>query len=97
MCQLPANTSYGLVDLLTEPAWLGFDAELGDCARCHGYPAVHVGGDEANYYRERAAVEAIRASEAVHPAARQAHFEMMALYRRRALGERDRSDAFGVP
>jgi hypothetical protein len=58
---------------------------------------VRVRDDEANYYRERAEVEAMRAGEAIHPAARHAHFEMMALYRRRALGEHDRSDALGVP
>jgi hypothetical protein len=91
MCQIPANTACGLVDLLTEPAWLDFDAEVGDCVRCHRYPAasVHVRAEEANYYHERAEAEAIRASEAVHPAARHAHFEMMALYRRRALAALD--------
>jgi hypothetical protein len=45
---------------------------------------VRVRDDEANYYRERTEVEAVRASEAIHPAARRAHFEMMTLYRRRA-------------
>ncbi|MEA3063658.1 MAG: hypothetical protein QOJ27_86 [Sphingomonadales bacterium] len=86
MSEIPANTSFGLVDLLTEPAWLDFDAVLGDCVRCHCYTAetVRVRDDEANYYRERAEVEAMRASEAIHPTARRAHFEMMALYRRRA-------------
>lgn len=88
MFQIPANSSCGLVDLLTEPAWLDFDAGLGDCVRCHCHPpgSVHVHAGEANYYRERAEVEALRASEAAHPAARTAHFEMMALYRRRACG-----------
>jgi hypothetical protein len=41
--------------------------------------------DEADYCRARAAVEAGRADEAAHPAARAAHREMAWLYRERAL------------
>lgn len=44
--------------------------------------------EEADYCATRAEVEARRAAEATHPAARDAHLEMAALYRKRALAAR---------
>lgn len=44
--------------------------------------------DDAAYFQARAEVEAVRAEEAAHPAARAAHLEMAELYRRRALAGR---------
>lgn len=41
--------------------------------------------DEAEYCRARAEVEILRAREAAHPAAREAHLQMAMLYRQRAL------------
>lgn len=52
---------------------------------------------DADYCRARAEVEAIRAEEAAHPAARDAHLEMAALYRQRACGSPDRGPSgFGL-
>jgi hypothetical protein len=48
---------------------------------------------EPDYCRARAEAEAIRATEATHPAARAAHLEMAARYRERALAARQ----LGIP
>jgi hypothetical protein len=48
--------------------------------------------DEAAYCRARAEVETERAREAAHPAARNAHIELAALYQQRALVARQVED-----
>lgn len=48
-------------------------------------PSKHGADDETDYCLARAEVEVLRAYEATHPAARDAHMEMAALYCARAL------------
>jgi len=53
--------------------------------------------DEAHYCLARAAVEARRAEEATHPAARRVHAQMAALYRQRAVGaQKDDGEIYGL-
>jgi hypothetical protein len=61
------------------PARAGRDPEL-----IEG-PSKQRADDETDYCLERAEVEVLRAGEATHPAARDAHMEMAALYCARAL------------
>jgi hypothetical protein len=55
-------------------------------------PIETVGQDEAAYCRARAEIETQRAGEAAHPAARDAHLEMAALYQQRTLAARQVED-----
>jgi hypothetical protein len=86
----------GLVDPVTEPVWVEFAGGLTHIARRgRDEPDAlgeRVGDEEADYCRARAEAEAKRADEAVHPAARQAHLEMAALYHGRALATRQVDD-----
>lgn len=87
---------HGPVDPMMEPAWVEFAGGLTHIVRSsHGEPDVVgelVGDDEADYCRARAEAEARRADEATHPAARDAHLEMAALYHGRALATRQVDD-----
>lgn len=57
--------------------------------------AGHVEADiaEADYCRARAAAETEHAAAAVHPAARDAHLTLAALYEQRALAAGEADDA----
>jgi hypothetical protein len=59
----------------------------------HEFPLRSAEDDEVGYCLARAAVEARWADEAAHPAARRAHLELVALYRRRALESRQAQSA----
>ena len=51
----------------------------------HEFPPRRAADDEAGYCLARAEAEAQWAGEATHPAARRAHLQLVAIYRRRAL------------
>lgn len=78
----------GTMNLVTEPGWVEFAGGLTVISRRRGVTdakAEQAGDDDADYYRARAEVEARRAEEATHPAARDAHLELAGLYHQRAL------------
>jgi hypothetical protein len=54
----------------------------------HEFPSRRAAEDEAGYCLARADAEARWAGEAIHPAARRAHLQLVAIYRRRALDAR---------
>jgi hypothetical protein len=62
------------------------DARLAN--EVHEFPSRRLADDEAAYCLSRAESQARWASEATHPAARRAHLQLVAIYRRRALDAR---------
>lgn len=78
-----------VVDGAVAPAWreiTGVRMHIIGCSPDEpGTAPERSGADEVDYCWSRARVEARRASEAVHPAARNAHLRMAVLYRQRAL------------
>jgi hypothetical protein len=59
----------------------------------HEFPSRRAAEDEAGYCLARAEAEARWAGEATHPAARRAHLQLVAIYRRRALDARQAQTA----
>jgi hypothetical protein len=79
-----------VIDPAAEPAaWTEIAGGLTRIIQCGldepGAATERTGADEADYCWARAKVEAKRGGEAVHPAARDAHLAMAALYHWRAL------------
>jgi hypothetical protein len=56
--------------------------------KAHEFPPRRAADDEEGYCLARAEAEARWAGEATHPAARRAHLQLVAIYRRRALDAR---------
>ena len=83
--------SHDIFTLVDEPAPAPAERRLtgaGAAREVHEFPSRGSEDDEVGYCLARAAAEARWAGEAAHPAARRAHLELVAIYRRRALEAR---------
>ena len=78
-----------VIDGAVAPAWREIAGGRIHIIGCRpdepGITTERTGADEVDYCRASARVEIRRAGEAVHPAACNAHLEMAALYRQRAV------------